>query len=325
MSLTAYESDEPPIRSNRTMPSPATTTTPTASALSSSSSSSSAQAFCLRWNNFQSNLLNVFERLFLDERFVDVTLACEGQLIKAHQMILSASSSYFQEIFTTTPCAHPVVIMKDVPLKDLRKILEFMYKGEINVNKQEIASLLVVAEALHVRGLAQIDSQNDNEPQPSASSSSPSLLCPTNVTNDCRKTVKLNRLLKRPITRESSIESLILIEDEATTMPTHQTKQCRLSNDSAHGAKSTSANVAQDIQMIDDTTTTTYDCTLHETDDDFMEPQTEYEAHDEFDGIAIDAVEVKHEHDDDIISSFSTDNGVSFRFYNCFHCTRTRF
>lgn len=283
------------------MPSPASTTTPAASA-----SASSSQAFCLRWNNFQSNLLNVFERLFLDERFVDVTLACEGQLIKAHQMILSASSSYFQEIFTTTPCTHPVVIMKDVPLKDLRKILEFMYKGEINVNKQEIASLLVVAEALHVRGLAQIESQNDNEPQPSTSS----LSCATNVSNDCRKTVKINRLLKRPITRESSMESLILIDDESTTtMTPHQAKQCRLSNDNAHSAKST-VNAVQDIQLIDDTTTT-YDCTLNETDDDFMEPQTEY---DEFDGIAIDAVQVKHEHDDDIISSFSTDNGVSFRF-----------
>lgn len=335
MSLTAYESDEPPLRSNRTMPSAAvaTTQTPTASILTSSSasSSSSTQAFCLRWNNFQSNLLNVFERLFLDERFVDVTLACEGQLIKAHQMILSASSSYFQEIFTTTPCTHPVVIMKDVPLKDLRKLLEFMYRGEINVNKQEIASLLLVAEALHVRGLAQIESQNDdagNEPQPSTSSSSlggggGSGGVNTTVTNnDCRrKTVKLNRLLKRPVTRESSIESLILIDDDSTTgVATHQPKQCRLlMNDNNQARTKSTVNMAiQDIQLIDDattatTTTATYDCALHETDDDFMEPQSEYDAHDEFDGIAIDAVQVKHEHDndDDIICSFATENGVS--------------
>lgn len=196
--------------------------------------------------------------------------------------------------------------MKDVPLKDLRKILEFMYKGEINVNKQEIASLLVVAEALHVRGLAHIESQNDNEPQPSASSTSMSSA--TNTLNDCRKTAKLNRLLKRPITRESSMESLILIDDDAnTTMATHPPKQCRLSNDNGHCANST-VNTAQDIQLIDDTTTA-YE--LHETTEDFMEPQTEYDAH-EFDGIAIEAVQVKHEHDDDIIGSFSTNNGVRF-------------
>lgn len=295
------------------------TAPPTSASLSSSATT---QAFCLRWNNFQSNLLDVFERLFLDERFVDVTLACEGQLIKAHKMVLSASSSYFQEIFTATPCTHPVVIMKDVPLKDLRKILEFMYKGEINVNKQEIASLLLVAEALHVRGLAQIESQNDDNepPQPSTS-------CSANASNDFRKTIKLNRLLKRPSARASSTESLILIDDESVTM--QPTKQCRSMNDRENDAGAAAAaaddsnadenntnmtspeNAIQAIQLVNDTD---YDCALHETDDDFMEPQTEYDVHEDFETITIDAeAHVKQEHDDDIIRGFSNDNGVGFK------------
>lgn len=277
MSLTATKSDTTPMKPNRNLP-------------------STSQAFCLRWNNFQSNMLDVFERLFLDERFVDVTLACEGQLIKAHKMVLSASSSYFQDIFTTTPCSHPVVIMKDVAAKDLRKILEFMYKGEINVSKQEIASVLTVAEVLHVRGLAQIDT-NDDEPKPSTSNA--------NVSIDNRKTIKLNRLLKRSSTRESSIESLVLIEDESTPQPT---KQIRIANDLS--TKSTQDRLMEEV---------TYN-SLHETDDDFLEHAAEYDANDDFDPIAIDTVQIKHEREEDIIDNYSTDNGVSehfsFAWYN---------
>ena len=55
-----------------------------------------SQRFCLRWNNHQSNLLNVFDQLLHDESFVDVTLAVEGQLLRAHKMVLSACSPYFQ-------------------------------------------------------------------------------------------------------------------------------------------------------------------------------------------------------------------------------------
>jgi len=55
-----------------------------------------SQRFCLRWNNHHSNLLSVFDQLLLKESFVDVTLAVEGQLLKAHKVILSACSPYFE-------------------------------------------------------------------------------------------------------------------------------------------------------------------------------------------------------------------------------------
>lgn len=266
MSLTANKSDKIPMKLSQNVES---------------------QAFCLRWNSHQSNMLDVFQRLFLDERFVDVTLACEGQLIKAHKMVLSASSSYFQEIFTTTPCPHPVIIMKDVPLKDLRKILEFMYKGEINVSKQEITSLLIVAEVLHVRGLAQIDTNIEEEPQPSTSNAKAS--------TENQKPNKLNRLLKRTSARESSVESLVLIEDEASLRPAKQVKI--IMNDSS--IKSPQNTLTDELAYN----------SVHETEDDFLESAAEYNANDDFDPIAIDAVQIKQE--EDIISNYSTDNGVS--------------
>ncbi|XP_053956837.1 protein bric-a-brac 2-like [Anastrepha ludens] len=114
------------------------------------------QQFCLRWNNYQTNLTNVFDELLQNESFVDVTLACEGQSIKAHKMVLSACSPYFQALFYDNPCQHPIIIMRDVRWEELKAIMEFMYKGEINVSQEQINPLLKVAEMLKIRGLAEV-------------------------------------------------------------------------------------------------------------------------------------------------------------------------
>lgn len=115
------------------------------------------QAFCLRWNNYQSNLTTVFTQLLQDEQFVDVTLSCDGYAIKAHKIVLSACSPYFQSIFYDNPCQHPIVIMRDIRWTELQPIVEFMYRGEINVSQDQIEPLLKVAQLLKVRGLADVN------------------------------------------------------------------------------------------------------------------------------------------------------------------------
>ena len=52
------------------------------------------QQFCLRWNDFQTNMVASFKHLRDEKSFCDVTLACDGQSTKAHKMILSACSSF---------------------------------------------------------------------------------------------------------------------------------------------------------------------------------------------------------------------------------------
>ena len=117
---------------------------------------SAAQQYCLRWNNHRSNLLTVFEELLQNEAFTDVTLVCDGgNPIKCHRMVLAACSSYFQNIFTDLPCKHPVVVLKDVMYSEIKAILEYMYRGEVNVAQGQLAALLKVAEALKVKGLVE--------------------------------------------------------------------------------------------------------------------------------------------------------------------------
>ena len=54
------------------------------------------QQFCLRWNDFQTNMVSSFKHLRDEKSFTDVTLACDGQTCKAHKMVLSACSPYFK-------------------------------------------------------------------------------------------------------------------------------------------------------------------------------------------------------------------------------------
>lgn len=44
------------------------------------------QHYCLRWNNYQSNMTSVFHHLLKTQAFVDVTLACNDQSLKAHKV-----------------------------------------------------------------------------------------------------------------------------------------------------------------------------------------------------------------------------------------------
>ena len=97
-----------------------------------------SQVFCLRWNNHRNNLLTVFDQLLQTEAFCDVTLACDNNSIKCHKMILSACSSYFQQLFMENTCEHPIVFLKDIKYEEIRTILDYMYKGEVNVAQEEL-------------------------------------------------------------------------------------------------------------------------------------------------------------------------------------------
>ena len=55
-----------------------------------------SQEYCLKWNNHQTTIINVMDTLLEEESLVDVTLSAEGQLIRAHRIILSACSPYFR-------------------------------------------------------------------------------------------------------------------------------------------------------------------------------------------------------------------------------------
>jgi len=128
----------------------------------------STEKFCLRWNDFESNISVAFRELRDDKDFFDVTLACDDEQISAHKVILSACSPFFRSILRRNPHQHPLLYLKGVKYTDLQSVLNFMYNGEVNVAQEELNSFLAVAEELRVKGLTQNQggSQRAKSPPP---------------------------------------------------------------------------------------------------------------------------------------------------------------
>jgi len=119
----------------------------------------SAEKFCLRWNDFESNISSAFRELREDKDFFDVTLACADDQIQAHKVILSACSPFFRAVLKRNRHEHPLLYLKGVKFIDLVSVLNFMYHGEVNVAQEELNSFLAVAEELKVKGLTQNSSE----------------------------------------------------------------------------------------------------------------------------------------------------------------------
>ena len=111
--------------------------------------------FCLRWNDFESNISSAFKELREDKDFFDVTLACEDDQVQAHKVILSACSPFFKTVLRRNRHEHPLLYLKGVKYHELLAVLNFMYHGEVNVAQEELNSFLAVAEELKVKGLTQ--------------------------------------------------------------------------------------------------------------------------------------------------------------------------
>ncbi|XP_053594309.1 protein tramtrack, beta isoform isoform X17 [Microplitis demolitor] len=113
------------------------------------------QQFCLRWNNHQTTLIQNFDTLLESGTLVDCTLAAEGKYLKAHKVVLSACSPYFEGLLSEHYDKHPVFILKDVKFKELKAMMDYMYRGEVNISQDQLAALLKAAESLQIKGLSE--------------------------------------------------------------------------------------------------------------------------------------------------------------------------
>lgn len=115
--------------------------------------STSQENYSLRWNNHQSHILQSFDALLQQNSLVDVTLVCSDRSLRAHKVVLSACSPFFERVFNDTPCKHPVIVLKDFRGWLVQAIVDFMYRGEISVPQEKLNQLIQAGESLQIRGL----------------------------------------------------------------------------------------------------------------------------------------------------------------------------
>ena len=76
---------------------------------------SMGEKFCLKWNDFQENIMASFGKLREGNDFSDVTLVCDDGEIEAHKVVLSSCSPFFQRLLQKVKQhhQHPLLFMRD--------------------------------------------------------------------------------------------------------------------------------------------------------------------------------------------------------------------
>ena len=123
--------------------------------------------FKLKWNDHHSIFFSTAESLCQGDHLTDVTLSCGKKEFSAHKLVLSICSQYFYELFSPTKKSRPanqaaIVYLKDVDPAHMELLLNFMYRGEINVEEDELMALLNTARGLQIRGLSDNSEQENN-------------------------------------------------------------------------------------------------------------------------------------------------------------------
>ncbi|XP_014479112.1 PREDICTED: zinc finger and BTB domain-containing protein 14-like isoform X2 [Dinoponera quadriceps] len=127
------------------------------------------KTFNLTWNNHLANLSGLFETLYKSGSLTDVTLACQGGMLRAHRLVLAACSPYFERVFKEHYGEQPILILKGVAVEEMECLLDFMYRGSIDVAEQHLPSLIKTATDLEIRGLSgEQNNQEENNRNPYA-------------------------------------------------------------------------------------------------------------------------------------------------------------
>ena len=86
------------------------------------------ECFSLKWNVHHTETFEAFESLRFKDALVDVSLCCEGHILKAHKLVLSACSPYFERILQDVGLRYPVLMFQDVSMYMMQLLLQFMYR-----------------------------------------------------------------------------------------------------------------------------------------------------------------------------------------------------
>ena len=123
-----------------------------------------SERYSLNWNQFEKSACRTFKELLGQTEFADVTLVSDDlKEIQAHKVILSSCSSKLRNILKQTPKKEPIIYMTGVSFKEMTAMIEFMYLGETEIDHDDLAHFLKIAEKFDIQGLCQLNKSDDSK------------------------------------------------------------------------------------------------------------------------------------------------------------------
>ena len=110
--------------------------------------------FCLKWNEFDSNVSKSFGVFRNEDYLHDVTLVGnDHKQLSAHKLVLSASSEYFKNILKNNKHPHPLLCLEGVSSEDMGNMIDYIYTGEVKIYQDRVDRFLTIAQRLQLKGL----------------------------------------------------------------------------------------------------------------------------------------------------------------------------
>ena len=179
-----------------------------------------SEKFCLKWNDFESNVSKSFGLLKNEDYLHDVTLVCDdNNQVSAHKLVLSACSEFFKTVFKNNKHQNPLICLEGISYKELQDILDYMYNGETNIFQEGLDRFLTVAQRFKILGLLR-NEENDvdsDDPQYQTKHEEPfnASVSTTEEMNECFQ-IKDNP--KSPIQRNNTSRAISLNADDVNNI-----------------------------------------------------------------------------------------------------------
>ena len=122
-------------------------------------------SFRLAWKSEEksSTFVNFFKNALFASDYTDVTLVTNNEKqIKAHKLVLGASSPFFQNIFKKNPEPNLVLFLAGAEYEILQNLIDFVYLGIIDIPAENVETFITVANMLKVKGLAEAEVETDD-------------------------------------------------------------------------------------------------------------------------------------------------------------------
>ena len=113
------------------------------------------ETFKLSWETYTNHLKSMLQDMMSETELTDVTLVSDDlKEVRAHKVVLSASSPVFKSMIQKFP-SNSMIYLRGIKNQELQAILEFLYTGQSNLEKDRINEFLKVASDLQITGLQQ--------------------------------------------------------------------------------------------------------------------------------------------------------------------------
>uniref|UniRef100_A0A336MN64 Kelch-like protein diablo n=1 Tax=Culicoides sonorensis TaxID=179676 RepID=A0A336MN64_CULSO len=105
-------------------------------------------------NSYVNKVLQNLNTLRIDSRFCDVEIVAGKSVFKAHRVVLSSASSYFEAMFRPelglSEGTQKTVTLHSIDPHILKQLIDFIYTGKVEIDQKNVQELLAAADMLQI-------------------------------------------------------------------------------------------------------------------------------------------------------------------------------